>query len=154
MTEIVLTALIGGIGTVAGAVLAEVVRIYSTTRSDRSSELSGLKGRWRCQWHTKTSNGNEAVYSEDIVTIERVRGHRFSGSGVDRFGGYLVEGQVSTAHIVTFYTCGTGRNSRLSAVGIMRLEPRREKMAGTWRGYTHQDVIVGGKVIWEEIAAE
>jgi hypothetical protein len=158
MADGILTALIGLVGTVAGALIGVYSEELKAVAQGRLKRGSDLRSDWQCKWEMMTfpkkgSSIKKTSLIEDTVTIEKVSAERIWAIGrTHGVGAYRLEGRISQSNLVTFFYQGID-NSRqpLGGVVILELNPGRNKLTGYWYEYGEDGEIIGGKTEWNKV---
>jgi hypothetical protein len=147
MDPILLAAIIGVCGTIAGAALqAFGVHLIEVLRLGQPS-IPKLIGRWDASWYV-TEAGSERLYAADEVEITRQRGVRFTGKGLDWRGDYIIHGRINSHGVITFsYDFGLLRFALVGG-GVVTPDATTNELTGLWHGYAQESKLVSGRVIW------
>ena len=147
MDSAVLAALLGVAGTVAGAALTAFGQPLMEIVSLGRVSMLDLSGKWDATWYVDES-GSEKLYASDCVEIERHRGVRFKGKGIDLRTGYVIRGRINSHAIVTFSYDSQERSFALVGGGILLPDAKGEELTGLWHGYVQEGKLVCGRVVW------
>lgn len=147
------TNLISGIIGAAATLVAAVLTLYGKNIQAlwKRKELGypNIKGHWKATWYRDDS---KEPYLEDTVVIQKIRGMNIYGEGINsEQGNYPLSGKFSKNLILNFiYESGKNYIS-LSGVIILKIDPLGTECKGRWYGYTKEDEVMGGDVIWKRL---
>lgn len=149
-----LSALIGAIGVIIGALIQtfgkQLIEIYRFRRSG----FPNIEGQWRGEWYVLDVLDNKVKEDrspvEDIIEIKK-RGYKIHGKGKHPLGTYYLKGQYSLSGIITLVYEYKDVPHSLSGVIIFKIDLLGKKLSGYWYGYTSSGIIKGGKVYWRRI---
>ena len=150
MSDTVIAALIGVIGTTFVAILSLFGREVIEKLSGTSGPYKDMRGFWKCEWYISTKSANSKLYVSDAVEIKKINGWKVEAEGHDAKGKYYLTGRRSPANIMTLLFESRTIPDTLTGVVILKLGPWRDSMEGYWYGYTQAGEIQGGKVIWQK----
>ncbi len=135
---------------IVGAAIVPVF-IYVRDRMKPSyDDRQSLVGRWACKWYIG-SGSEERLYVEDKVEINSIVNSRFKGMGDDPKAVYKLEGYISRGSVISFYYITLSKRISLTGSGTLRMNNMGSKLEGCWYGYLQEDLMDGGRVVWERM---
>jgi len=144
-TEII-SAIIGATATLIAGLLVIFNKRISGSIQRKSMQFPDIGGKWKAKWYI---DGDKEPYLEDIVII-KVKGFQIYGKGGNiHKGEYQFKGKFYRNMIANLIYEYSDSNISLSGVITFRISPRGKKCIGKWYGYTKEDTINGGNLIWE-----
>ncbi len=149
MDSNVLSALIGVAGIILGAFVRPVREYVLFKIKIAGKNIPNLVGHWKVEWFVPDGEGGWELYSKDTIDIEKQRGFNVSGKGREDKGTYLLTGKLSMSNILSFTY--EFENPRIISTGggILQIDPLGKTGTGLWYGFTKQNRIEGGEVIWK-----
>ena len=149
--ENILAALIGAVGVVVAALLTTYGKNLRASVSRRKLGFPDIEGVWQAKWYVE-KNGEQELYLEDKVYIEKVKGFEVFGKGQDpEKGTYPFRGKISFALVLTLLYEYEDPRSALAGVMVLKVHPQGRKCSGRWYGLTKEEDILGGSVTWERV---
>lgn len=144
-----IAAIIGAGATIIVGLLTLFGKEIKSLRIRKELGYPNIKGHWRASWYL---DNTEEVYLEDTVVINKIRGINIYGEGLNTGkGNYPLSGKFSKNLILNFiYESGKNYIS-LSGVIILKINPLGTECKGRWYGYTKEDKLAGGDVIWTKL---
>jgi|GEM_PF-1271719 len=145
----IISAVIGAAATfLVGILTIYGKEIKSISRREKMG-YPDIKGHWKASWYI---DGTKEVYLEDTVVINKIKGINIYGEGLNsEKGNYPISGKYSNNLILNFiYESGQNYIS-LSGVIILKLSPLGTECKGKWYGYTKEEELTGGDVIWKKV---
>lgn len=144
------SALTGAAATIMAAILTVYGNNIRSLAKRKELGYPNIIGHWRAYWYLDES---AEVYLEDTVVINKIKGIDIYGEGINPINGnYPIHGKLSKNLILNFiYESGKNYIS-LSGVIILKIDPLGTECNGRWYGYTKEDKVAGGKVIWKKLS--
>lgn len=145
----IIAALIGAGATMLAAILTIYGKNIFAAKKGKSLGYPDIIASWKASWYL---DDKEGVYLEDVVQIKKVKGLKIVGEGINSDkGNYPLNGRFSKNLILNFiYESGSPYIS-MSGVVILKVDALGTTCKGRWYGYTKEDVITGGDVIWKRL---
>lgn len=142
-------AIIGAGATILVGVLTLFGKEIKFIRKRKNLGYPNIKGHWKAFWYLDDS---EEIYLEDTVVINKLKGINIYGEGLNTGkGNYPITGKFSKNLILNFiYESGKNYVS-LSGVIVLKINPLGTECKGRWYGYTKEDKLTGGDVIWKKL---
>lgn len=144
-----LSGIIGAGATVLVGVLTIFGKEIKSIRIRQGLGYPNIKGHWKASWFLDDS---EEIYLEDTIVINKIKGISIYGEGINNVNGnYPLSGKFSKNLILNFIYESSKNYISLSGVIILKVNAMGTKCEGRWYGYTKEDKLTGGNVIWEKI---
>ena len=149
MDSNLLAALIGAGATIIAGILTVYGKEIKSIRRRKELGYPNIKGHWKASWYLDSA---EEVYLEDTVIINKIKGINIYGEGINSINGnYPISGKFSKNLILNFIYESSKNYISLSGVIILKINPLGTECLGRWYGYTKEDKLTGGNVIWKKI---
>ena len=143
----IIRALIGAGATILAAILTIYGKRITSKRKLKKLGYPDIKGYWKAFWYLDESKN---IYLEDTVHIKSIRGMKVYGEGINTGkGNYPLYGRFSKNLIINFIYESSKNYISLSGVVILKIGPLGDECIGRWYGYTKEDILTGGNVIWK-----
>jgi hypothetical protein len=153
MDNTIIAAIIGLTGTIIGGLITLFGKDFFEKLAAPKNIHVDIIGLWDCEWYTKGDLGEktivEKLYNKDTVEIKKLKGWEIDAEGTQPNGKYLLKGRISAVNVVTLLYEGISKKKSLTGVVILKVSPMGDIMEGHWYGYTREDILQGGKVIWK-----
>ncbi len=143
-----ISALIGSGATILAAILTVYGNNIKSFLKRKNLGYPDIKGNWKATWYIDES---DEVYLEDTIVISKIRGMKIYGEGLSSgYGNYPLTGKFSKNLILNFIYESEKNSVLLSGVIILKINPLGTECKGKWYGYTKEDKLTGGDVIWKK----
>jgi cell division protein YceG involved in septum cleavage len=153
--DTIVAAVIGFVGTTIGGLLTAFGREFLDKFASGRNPYVDILGLWNCEWYVTNSSGDEVLYNSDIVKITELKGWGVEARGYQQTAGeYVLSGRISPVNVLTMLYEGKSKRHSLTGAVVLKVSPLADVMKGKWYGYTREDKLQGGEVIWKRAAAE
>ena len=149
MDSNLIAAIIGAGATILAGILTVYGKDIKSIRKRKELGYPNIKGYWKASWYLDSS---KEVYLEDTLIINKIKGVNIYGEGINSVSGnYPISGKFSKNLILNFIYESSKNYISLSGVIILKINPLGTECQGRWYGYTKEDELTGGNVIWKKI---
>lgn len=137
--------------TIGAAVIGALIQAFGRDLWDmlpRSGPKYPLfNGCWDAVWMITGDDGSEREYIHDTVDLKQ-RGRSVSGKGRDSRGrgDYVLHGRFNSHGIVTL--AYEYERAAMAGSVTLKADPVPNSATGRWHGYTQEDEVVSGRVVW------
>jgi len=149
MDNSLLSAIIGACATMLAAFVTIFGKNIFSFKKIKSLGYPDIIASWKATWYI---DDKDEIYLEDIVEIKKVKGFKIFGEGINSGkGNYPLYGRFSKNLILNFIYESSSSYVSLSGVVILKIDPLGSTCKGRWYGYTKEDKLTGGDVIWKRL---
>ncbi|WP_138433047.1 hypothetical protein [Winogradskyella algicola] len=149
MDSNLVSAIIGAGATLFAGIITTFGKEINSHRKIKQLGYPDIKGHWKASWFI---DNIKEVYLEDTVVINKIKGINIYGEGINHVNGnYPISGKFSKNLILNFIYESSKNYISLSGVIILKINPLGTECKGRWYGYTKEDELTGGDVLWKKI---